>query len=326
VPFVFNLPGHEGAGLVSAGKFEVVIQEGSRKFLFPYGKSASWSRAKSVIMLIGFDSDSKSVGIIKFRGENIWETSTFQPFVDRTVLGDESVVVAGRDGKSAVLLDTLTGSYVSFSESADKFSAGADCANTEALSDGPIKSVVIDESSGIAYAAIGSKILQFAVGASSPCALPANWTQAFSAEAEIKRLSQLEDGRFTAILASGQIVVFSASGGVLASERSISAPCIEPASIRTFGTFLAVTCVIRFTDGSKAVANAQLVVLDANDQNIFGRSIFFDKKSSVVFYPEKSQYIELFDSAAGEFDIHSVPSGTTTQLRGLFLGGILNRL
>ena len=327
VPFVFNLPGHEGAGLVSPGKFSVVIKEGIREFSFPYSASASWSRAKSSIMLAAFDSVIRSVSIVKYRGDVTWETATFEPFPASNVPVDDSVVIAGSGGKSAILVEPLTGSYVAFNDVGGQFSKGPDCLSAETLVDGPIKSLAIDETSGHAYAAVGKKIFQFAMMASSACVVPTSWVEVFSGDTAVKRVGTLEGGKVFAILASGQVEVFAAASGVITKERSLIEHCIEPVSVNNFGPLhLALTCVVRFADGSDSIANAQLVVFDSGGEKIFTHSIYFEKKASVVFYPEKAQYFEVFDSAAGEIDVHTVPSSEMTQLRGLFIGGILNRL
>ena len=127
-------------------------------------------------------------------------------------------------------------------------------------------------------------------------------------------------------MASGQVEIFAVASGVLTKKRSLVEPCLEPVSVNNFGPqLLALTCIVRFADG-ESIANAQLVVFDSSNQKTFSRSIFFPKKSSVVFYPEKTQYFELYDSAVGEFDVHTVLSGETTNIRGLFIDGILNRL
>ena len=188
VPFVFSLPGHEGAGLVSPGKFSVVIKEGTREFSFPYSSSTSWSRAKSAIMLAAFDSVSKSVSLVKFRGENVWETATFTPFTTSTRPFDSGVIVASSGGKTAVLIEPSTGSYAAFNEVGDQFAAGPDCINSETLADGPIKSLTVDDSSGYAYAAIGAKIFQFAITASSPCVAPTAWTQVHAGDSPVNRV------------------------------------------------------------------------------------------------------------------------------------------
>ena len=327
VPFVFNLPGHEGAGLVSPGKFEVVIKEGTRQFAFPFGPTASWSRAKTAIMVTAFDSEAKSLAIVKFRGENVWETSTFTPFVGSSESLEKSVVIAGKDGKMAVLIDPTSGSYVSFNEAGDKFSAGPDCLNSDPLVDGPVKSLAIDETSGHAFAAIGSKIFQFAITTSSSCVTSSSWTLVYTGDPVVNRIGTLDDGKFYAILASGQIEIFSSVNGALVKDRTLLDFCGEPLSVNNFGADnLALTCAIRFSGGEETISNAQLVVVNASNEKTFTRAIFFEKKSSVVFYPGKSQYFELYDSAAGEVDVHTVPSGEVSQLRGLFIGDILNKL
>ncbi len=326
VPHVFNLPGHEGAGLVSPGRFEVVIKEGTKQFDFPFSSSASWSRARSVIMVTAFDSATKSLAIIKYRGENVWENSTFSPFAESEVDISKSVVVAGRDGKIAVVLEPTTGSYVIYNEDSDKFSSGSNCPSVDSLVD-PIKSLVLDEASGHAFAAVGKKIFQFAITPSATCSPPSLWTEVYNGDSEVVRIGSLESDRYYAVLASTQVEVFLSANGALTKQRTLEDVCVEPVSVNTFGTdALALTCAIRFSDGSKDISNAQIVVVNGSGEKIFSRSIFFEKKASIVFYPQNSKYIELYDSAVGEFDIHTVPTGEVTRLRGLFTNGILNKI
>ena len=326
VPHVFNLPGHEGAGLVSLGRFEVVIKEGAKQFDFPFSSSASWSRARSVIMVTAFDGATRSLAIVKFRGENVWEASTFSPFSSSKLDVSKGVVVAGRDGKIAVVLEPSTGSYVGFNEDSDKFSSGSDCLNDVPLAD-PVKSLAIDEASGHAFAAIGKKIFQFTVTASAPCSLPSTWTEVYTGESEVTRIGSLESDRIYAVLASGQVEIFESVNGVLTKKAIIQDVCGEPVSVNSFGAdSFVVTCAIRFSDANKNISNAQIVFVNESNEKIFSRNIFFEKKSSVVFYPQKSKYIELYDSAVGEFDIHTIPTGEVTRLRGLFTNGILNKI
>jgi hypothetical protein len=278
-------------------------------------------------MLSGFDSESGSLAIVKFRGENVWETSTFSPFAESNEDLDKSVVVAGNKGKIAVLIEPRTGSYVAFNEDADKFSAGSDCYSNIPVTDGPIKSLSIDENSGHAFAAVGMKIFQFAVMPSSTCATFSTWTEVFAGDSAVNRIGILDGGKFYAVFASGQVEIFTSANGAITKERSLVDFCSEPVSVNNFGTdSLALNCAIRFSDGDKTISNAQLVIVNDNNEKIFTRSLFFEKKSSIVFYPEKSKYFELYDSAAGEFDVHAVPSGEITQMRGLFITDILNKI
>lgn len=331
VPYVFNLPGHEGAGLLSSGLFTVVIKEGSRSFGIPVINGNAWNRASDSIALVAYDSENEKIHAVKYRGESDWEQTILDGFPEQNGPTVAGAVAVSATGVLALVLAPESGSYLIVADDGSKYIQRRACVSSEAALVSPVASAAIDETVEEAFLAVGGKIYRIDLSDTGTCLAPTAWTEAFSGEGDISRIGFLESGLMYALSkATGTVRLLVVQDTVLTKTAEFSANCTEPASVNKFGKLRAVACINRMTNSDDQdkgnIRNVSLKFLSDVGVVELTQKIDFEKKSGIVFNPAKSEFLQIYNSAAGEIDVHTVPTGEIRHVEGIFLNGILNRL
>lgn len=324
VPYVFNLPGYEGAGFVGEDGFTVVVREGVRRFAAP-GVS-TWNRAQSVIAVAGYDATTRTAHVVRFRGDNIWEEASLQVFSPDDAVNKVRVVVSDR-GRFVLLISSSSGSFSVLEDKGGAYVLRRKCVFSEGK---PLSGAVIDEDAEKSYVTADKQILEIDLGSDAGCDVPATWPEVLLGQSSFADIGSVGAGRIYAT-EKDRIHLLQRSGSSMIPAPSFPA-CAEPTAVKPFaGDGLAVTCVNRATSTDPAVTegsirNININIYSASGEALHSSEVAFDHKSGVVFYPEKSEFFQVFDSAAGEITVTDVTTGSSRKIGGIYLEGVLDRL
>jgi hypothetical protein len=329
IPYVFNLPGYEGAGFVDVGSFTVVVREGMRRFEVPELSEAAWNRARSVIAVAGYDPVGRKLHVIRFRGTNQWEQAAIEVFSADDGIGSGRVVVSDQ-GKLILLIDAATGSHAVLADENGAYTLRHKCVFTDSSS---FSGAVIDETLERAYVVADKQVLEVDLRAGAGCVKPADWHEVLIGSGAMSDIGLLDSERIyvTESGTSPGIHILTRTQDDLVPSPSFPT-CSEPKGINTFGdNGVVATCVNRTTATDEfmlegRIAGITLEFYSGDGAKISSSDIGFDRKAGVVFYPQKSQFFQIFDSAAGEVVITDVNAGSSRKVGGIYFEGVLNKL